>query len=451
MFDTLTEKLQRAFKNLRGEGKLTEANVAAALQEIRMALLEGDVHFEVVKTLVENIRVKALGQEVMLALTPEQQVLKIVRDELAALLGSQAAPVKFASRPPSVFMIVGLQGSGKTTTAGKLGRWLSQRGHRPIAVSTDVYRPAAREQLSIIAREVGLPCWEGEQKASPFELAKGARREATLSAYDVILMDTAGRLHIDEELMTELIELKEQFQPAEILFIADAMLGQDAVRSAGEFHRRLGLTGVILTKMDGDARGGAALSIRSVTGTPIKFIGTGEKYDAFEPFHPDRIVSRILGMGDVLTLIEKAEEHVDLKQAEELARKLRRSEFTLEDFRDQLRQLRKMGPLEQIVGMLPQVGPLKNLPRGDVDETQLKRVEAIINSMTPQERANDRIISGKRRKRIARGSGTTVQEVNRLLRQYADMRKMMKAMGGTGRGGSKKFPGGWKGLKDLGA
>jgi len=447
MFDTLTEKLQRVFKNLRGEGKLTEANVAEAMQQIRMALLEGDVHFQVVKTLLENTRAKALGQEVMLSLTPDQQMLKIVRDELIALLGSETPPVKFASRPPSVFMLVGLQGSGKTTTAGKLGRWLSRSGHRPIAVSTDIYRPAARQQLSIIAGDVGLPCWEGAPDSNPFELAKGARREANLSAYDVILMDTAGRLHIDEALMAELAQLKEQFTPSEMLFVADAMLGQDAVRSAGEFHRRLGLTGVILTKMDGDARGGAALSIRSVTGASIKFIGTGEKYDAFEPFHPDRIVSRILGMGDMLSLIEKVEEHVDRKQAEELERKIRRSEFTLEDFRDQLRQLRKMGPLEQIVGMLPQIGPLKNIPRGAVDEAQLRHIEAIINSMTPAERENERIINGKRRKRIARGSGTSVQEVNRLLRQYAEMRKMMKAVGG---GMLKKLPANWKGLKDLG-
>jgi signal recognition particle subunit SRP54 len=447
MFDALTEKLQRTFKNLRGEGKLTEENVAEAVQQIRVALLEADVHFQVVKTLLENTRAKALGQEVMLALTPDQQMLRIVRDELVALLGGQGVPLRFASRPPSVFLIVGLQGSGKTTTTGKLGRWLSKKGHRPIGVSTDVYRPAARQQLSIIARDVGLPCWEGAADANPFELAKGARREANLSAYDVILMDTAGRLHIDEELMTELVQLKEQFNPSEILFIADAMLGQDAVRSAGEFHRRLGLTGVILTKMDGDARGGAALSIRSVTGAAIKFIGTGEKYDAFEPFHPDRIVSRVLGMGDVLSLIEKAEEHLDEKKAEALEQKLRRSEFTLEDFRDQLRQLRKMGPLEQIVGMLPQIGPLKNLPRGEADDAQLKRVEAIINSMTPAERANERIINGQRRKRIARGSGTSVQEVNRLLRQYAQMRRMMKSLGG---GALKKLPRGWKGIKDLG-
>jgi signal recognition particle subunit SRP54 len=447
MFDALTEKLQRTFKNLRGEGKLTEENVAEAVQQIRVALLEADVHFQVVKTLLENTRAKALGQEVMLALTPDQQMLKIVRDELVALLGGQGVPLRFASRPPSVFLIVGLQGSGKTTTTGKLGRWLSKKGHRPVGVSTDVYRPAARQQLSIIARDVGLPCWEGAADANPFELAKGARREANLSAYDVILMDTAGRLHIDEELMTELVQLKEQFNPSEILFIADAMLGQDAVRSAGEFHRRLGLTGVILTKMDGDARGGAALSIRSVTGAAIKFIGTGEKYDAFEPFHPDRIVSRVLGMGDVLSLIEKAEEHLDEKKAEALEQKLRRSEFTLEDFRDQLRQLRKMGPLEQIVGMLPQIGPLKNLPRGEADDAQLKRVEAIINSMTPAERANERIINGQRRKRIARGSGTSVQEVNRLLRQYTQMRRMMKSLGG---GALKKLPRGWKGIKDLG-
>ena len=429
MFENLTEKLQRVFKNLRGQGKLTEEHLDAALAQIREALLDGDVNVGVADELLARIRAKALGAEVLLQLSPDQQVVKIVRDELLELLGKHAKPL-FASRPPSVWLIVGLQGSGKTTTTGKLAKWLSQHGHRPLMVSADVYRPAAREQLSQVARAVGLPCWPGDGLNKPLEIARGAIREAKLSACDVILVDTAGRLHIDEELMTELTELKRDLTPAEILFIADAMIGQDAVRSAGDFHRRLGLTGVILTKLDGDARGGAALSIGKVTGAPVKFVGIGEKYDALEAFYPERIVSRVLGMGDVLTLIEKAEQAIDAKQAAELERKLRRNEFTLEDFRDQLRQLRKMGPLEQIVGMLPKLGPLANLPRdAQVDEGRLKRVEAIINSMTLAERDNHSLIDGKRRKRIARGSGTSVQEVNQVLRQYMQMRKMIKQFG----------------------
>jgi len=429
MFENLTERLQRVFKNLRGQGKLTEEHINSALAEIRDAMLDGDVNVGVVDELIARIRTKAIGQEVMLQLSPDQQVLKIVRDEIAELLGKQAKP-QFASRPPSVWLLVGLQGSGKTTTAGKLAKWLNQNGHRPILVSTDVYRPAAREQLTQVARAVGLPCFRGEGLARPMEIAKGAVREAKLSAHDVILVDTAGRLHIDDELMVELAGLKRELAPAEILFIADAMIGQDAVRSASEFHRRLGLTGVILTKLDGDARGGAALSIGKVTGAPIKFIGVGEKYDAIEPFYPDRIVSRILGMGDVLTLIEKAEQAVDQRKAAELEGKLRREEFTLEDFRDQLRQLRKMGPLEQLVGMLPKVGPFAQLPRdAQVDESRLKRVEAIINSMTAEERNDHSLIDGKRRKRIARGSGTSVQEVNQVLRQYMEMRRMIRQYG----------------------
>ena len=429
MFENLTEKLQRVFKNLRGQGKLTEEHLDAALAQIREALLDGDVNVGVADELLARIRAKALGAEVLLQLSPDQQVVKIVRDELLELLGKHAKPL-FAPRPPSVWLIVGLQGSGKTTTTGKLAKWLSQHGHRPLMVSTDVYRPAAREQLSQVARAVGLPCWPGDGLNKPLEIARGAIREAKLSACDVILVDTAGRLHIDEELMTELSELKRDLTPAEILFIADAMIGQDAVRSAGDFHRRLGLTGVILTKLDGDARGGAALSIGKVTGAPVKFVGIGEKYDALEAFYPERIVSRVLGMGDVLTLVEKAEQAIDAKKAAELERKLRRDEFTLEDFRDQLRQLRKMGPLEQIVGMLPRLGPLANLPRdAQVDEGRLKRVEAIINSMTLAERDNHSLIDGKRRKRIARGSGTSVQEVNQVLRQYMQMRKMIKQFG----------------------
>ena len=384
-------------------------------------------HFQT--ELYANIRSKALGSEVMLQLSPDQQVLKIVRDELATMLGKHAKPL-FASRPPSVWMIVGLQGSGKTTTTGKLSKWLVQHGHRPLAVSTDVYRPAAREQLAQVAKAVGTAIWPGTGTDKPLEIVRGAIKEAKLSASDVILVDTAGRLHIDDELMNELLMLKKELNPSEILFIADAMIGQDAVRSAGEFHRRLGLTGVILTKLDGDARGGAALSISKVSGAPVKFVGLGEKYDALEGFYPERIVSRVLGMGDLLSLIERAELAVDKKTALELERKLRKNEFTLEDFRDQLRQIRKMGPLDQIVDMLPKMGPLQNLPKdAKVDEGKLKQVEAIINSMTNQERLDHNVIDGKRRKRIAKGSGTSVQDVNSVLKQYLQMRQMMKQYG----------------------
>jgi signal recognition particle subunit SRP54 len=429
MFENLTERLQRTFKNLRGQGKLSEEHLDLALAEIREALLDGDVNVGVADELLANIRMKALGSEVMLQLSPDQQVVKIVRDELLQLLGKHAKPL-FASRPPSVWMIVGLQGSGKTTTTGKLARWLSGHGHRPIVVSTDVYRPAAREQLSQVAKTIGISLWPGAGTDKPLEIVRGAIKEAKLSASDVIIVDTAGRLHIDDELMSELSMLKKELQPSEILFIADAMIGQDAVRSAGEFHKRLGLTGVILTKLDGDARGGAALSISKVSGAPVKFVGLGEKYDALEGFYPERIVSRILGMGDILSLIERAEAAFDKKTAMELERKLRKEEFTLEDFRDQLRQIRKMGPLDQLVDMLPKVGPLQNLPKdAAVDEGKLKQVEAIINSMTNQERRDHNVIDGKRRKRIAKGSGTTVQDVNQVIKQYLQMRTMMKQYG----------------------
>src|ERR1700735_1543518 len=350
MFDNLSEKLQRVFKNLRGEGKLTAENMEGALREIRMALLEADVNFKVVKLLIENIKVKAMGEEVLSALSPSQQVVKIVQEELIKILGSHESKLRFANEPPSVFMIVGLQGSGKTTTTGKLSRWLSKNGHRPMMVSVDIYRPAAREQLKVIARDINLPIYEGAPgETQPLDLARSARRESTQTGRDVLLIDTAGRLHIDDDLMTELQQLKEQLNPVEILFIADAMTGQDAVKSADEFHKRLGITGVILTKMDGDARGGAALSIRFVTGQPLKFVGVGEKSDAFEPFYPDRAASRILGMGDILSFIEKAEQTIDKKKAVEMQQKLIDNEFTLDDFRDQLGQLRKLGPLESIL------------------------------------------------------------------------------------------------------
>jgi signal recognition particle subunit SRP54 len=441
MFENLTDKLQRAFKSLRGQGTLTEENIAEALREIRVALLEADVNLNVVRDLIEQIRVKAIGTEVLTALSPSEQVIKIVRDELITLLGKDTAKFKFASQPPSVILMAGLQGSGKTTTSGKLAAWLKKGGHRPMLVSVDVYRPAAREQLKVVAKSIEAKLYEGDQKgekAGPAlvaRLAQEARREARNMGCDVLIVDTAGRLHVDEELMGEMEQLKKLLAPSEILFIADAMTGQDAVNSALDFHNRLGLTGVVLTKMDGDARGGAALSIRHVTGQPIKFIGVGEKPDAFEPFHPDRIVGRILGMGDMLSLIEKAESTLDRKKSEDLAKKaLLGDGFTLEDFRDQLRQISKLGSMESILKMLPSVGPFAGMQQAakNVDEKQFTRLEAIINSMTPKERRNHEIISGSRRKRIAKGSGTDVQDVNNLLRQYAQMAKMFKQMGKGG-------------------
>jgi signal recognition particle subunit SRP54 len=458
MFENLQEKLQRAFKSLRGQAKLTEENIQEAMREIRLALLEADVNFKVVKQFIDQVQAKALGQDVMTALSPGEQVIKIVRDELVEILGKDTARVKFASQPPTVVLMAGLQGSGKTTTSGKLAHWFKNGGHRPLLVSVDVYRPAAREQLRIVAQAVKAQIYEGQVSANGApdapvrgvenradegvrpsmgsgdveRLAKEARREAVNSGCDVLIVDTAGRLHIDDQLMDEMQSLKKLLNPSEILFVADAMTGQDAVRSADEFHKKLSLTGVVLTKMDGDARGGAALSIRQVTGQPIKFIGVGEKYDALEPFHPDRIVSRILGMGDILSLIERAEQQIDKKKAQELASKaLSGDGFSLDDFRDQLRQVKKMGSIQSIMGMLPSVGPFSGLQKAadKVDEKQINRVEAIINSMTMHERSHHEVINGSRRKRIARGSGTTVQEVNNLLRQYVQMKKMFKDMG----------------------
>jgi len=434
MFDNLSEKLQRVFKNLRGEGKLTPENMEAALREIRLALLEADVHFKVVKQFVEAVREKAMGQEVLTALSPTQQVIKIVRDEMVKMLGTHQAKLRMANEPPSVIMIVGLQGSGKTTSTAKLARWLSKNGSSPMMVSVDVYRPAARKQLSVLGKDLKLSVYEGTpaEEGKPIELARGARKEAVQTGRDVILVDTAGRLHIDEELMTELAQLKELLNPTEILFVADAMTGQDAVKSADEFNKRLAITGSILTKMDGDARGGAALSIRSVTGQPLKFVGVGEKSDALEPFHPDRVAQRILGMGDVLSLIEKVEQSIDHKDAEEMQRKLIEDEFTLADFRDQIKQIRKLGPLESILGMMPGMGALKDLKNAKIDEKEIDKLVAIVDSMTPRERNNHMIVNGQRRKRIAKGSGTSVQDVNNLLKQYAQMRKMMKSLTGGG-------------------
>src|SRR5438105_8000514 len=448
MFENLSDKLQRAFKNLRGQGTLSEENIGEAMHEIRLALLEADVNVKVVKQFTEQVRAKALGAEVMTALSPAEQVVKIVRDELIEILGKDTAKLKFASQPPSVVLMAGLQGSGKTTTSGKLAAWLKKGGHRPMLVSVDVYRPAARQQLKIVADAIQAKLYEGKVEgeantATVERLAKEASKEAVINDCDVRIVDTAGRLHIDEQLMEEMQSLKKLLSPAEILFVADAMTGQDAVRSAEEFHQKLSLTGVVLTKLDGDARGGAALSIRSVTGQPIKFIGVGEKYDALEPFHPDRIVGRILGMGDILSLIEKAQEKLDQKKSEEFAKKaLSGDGFSLEDFREQLRQIKKLGSLQSIVKMLPSVGPFAGIQgmADKVDDKELNRVEAIINSMTPYERNHHEAINGNRRKRIARGSGTSVQEVNQLLKQYAMMKKQFKSLS-KGGGFSRKMAG----------
>jgi signal recognition particle subunit SRP54 len=440
MFDNLSDKLQRVFKNLRGEGKLTAANMEDALREIRVALLEADVHFKVVKQFIEEVKVKAMGEEVLNALSPSQQVVKIVRDELTKMLGTHQSRLRFANEPPTVVLIVGLQGSGKTTSAAKLARYLTKEGSKPQLVSVDVYRPAARHQLSILAKNVNVPIYEGTpDETKPLELAKGGRREAVQTGRDILLVDTAGRQHIDEDLMHELHELKEALNPTEILFVADAMTGQDAVKSADEFHKRLGITGVILTKMDGDARGGAALSIRSITGQPLKFVGVGEKTDAFESFYPDRIASRILGMGDVLSLIDKVQESISLESAEKMQEKLMGDDFTLEDFRDQIKQIRKLGSLGGLLDMMPQIGPLKELKNAKVDEKEIGRIVAIIDSMTPKERRNHMLVNGSRRRRIAKGSGTSVQDVNNLLKQYAQARKMMKSF--TGQAGllGKRF------------
>src|SRR5271170_3692126 len=381
MFENLSDKLQRVFKNLRGEGKLSAENMETAMREIRVALLEADVHFRVAKQFIEAVKEKAMGTEVLTALSPTQQVVKIVRDEMVKMLGTHQAKLRMANEPPSVIMIVGLQGSGKTTSTGKLARYLTKNSQSPIMVSVDVYRPAARKQLSVLARDLKVPIYEGTpEETKPLDLARSARKEAIQTGRDVLLVDTAGRLHIDDDLMTELSQLKELLNPSEILFVADAMTGQDAVKSADEFHKRLGITGVILTKMDGDARGGAALSIRSVTGQPLKFVGVGERSDALEAFHPDRVAQRILGMGDTLSLIEKLEETIDQKQAEKMQEKLLSGdEFTLDDFREQIKQIRKLGPLEGILKMMPGAGALKELKDAKIDEKEVTRIVAIVD------------------------------------------------------------------------
>jgi signal recognition particle subunit SRP54 len=442
MFDSLTDKLQQTFKTLRGHGSLNEGQVKDGLREIRLALLEADVNFKVVKDLLGRIREKATGQDVLSSLTPGQQVVKIVRDELVELLGASASKLKFHSNPPTVILMVGLQGSGKTTSTGKIGRWLREQGKSPYLVPVDVYRPAAIEQLQVVGRAVGLPVHPSDSGDDPVDISTAALTEARKGGYDVVIVDTAGRLHIDENLMEELARLKEKLVPTEILFVADAMTGQDAVKSAGEFHEQLGITGVVLSKMDGDARGGAAISVRAVTGQPIKFVGTGEKYEDLELFHPERMASRILGMGDVLSLIEKAELGVDADEAVSLQKKLKRDAFDLEDFQQQLRRVRKMGPLSQIMKMIPGMGQLKDMGDMEMEEKELVKIDAIISSMTRKERTNPSVLNGSRRKRIARGSGTTVQDVNRLVKQFSQTKKMLRSM--TAAGGKRKMPGGLK-------
>jgi len=429
MLERLSERLQKTLRDLKGEGRVSERHIEETVREIRLALLEADVNFKVVKEFVSGIKERALGQDVLNSLTPGQQVVKLVRDELVELLGRETVPLDFGKTRPSTLLLVGLQGSGKTTSAGKLAVRLSKSGKKPLMVSTDVYRPAAIEQLAIIGQAIDIPVFESDE-SDPIRLAEQAFQHCRNVGFDTLIVDTAGRLHIDDGLMDELEQISARLQPAEVLLVTDAMTGQDAVSSAAEFNRRMDLTGVVLTKMDGDARGGAALSIRSVAGTPIKFIGVGETYEALEEFHPDRLAGRILGMGDVLSLIEKAEEAADEKQAEEMLKKLSRDEFTLQDFLDQLKQIRKLGPLDQILSMLPQVGAFKGLDQVKVDEKQLSHLEAIIGSMTPKERAQYKLIDGSRRRRIAKGSGRPVSEINRLLKQYVQMRKMMKKLGG---------------------
>ena len=443
VFEGLADKLQQTFKKLRGRGKLTEADVTEALREVRMALLEADVNFKVVKDFVAKIKERAVGQEVLESLTPAQFVIKIVNDELTALMGGTQSRLTISSRPPTVVMLVGLQGAGKTTTVGKLANLLKKQNKRPLLVAADIYRPAAIKQLQVLGEQLDIPVFAMEDSKDAVFIVQQAMEHATAYARDVVIIDTAGRLHINEELMGELKSIKQTVKPHEILLVVDAMTGQDAVTVAESFNKDLGLDGVILTKLDGDARGGAALSIKAVTGCPIKFAGMGEKLDALEPFHPDRMASRILGMGDVLSLIEKAEAAINLDQAKEMEKKLRKEDFNLDDFLEQLQQVKKLGSFSDILGMLPGMGNLKKLQDVEIDEKELARVEAIIRSMTKQERRDPNIINGSRRKRIAIGSGTKVQDVNRLLKQFTEAKKMMKRFQGMQKN-SKKLFGGFK-------
>ena len=464
MFESLSDKLKRTLKNLRGEGVLTKEHVDAALREIRLALLEADVNYKVAKDFIGAVKEKAEGQQVWQELKPSEQVVKIVYDELVELLGGQSSRLVFTKQIPNVVMIVGLQGSGKTTSTGKIARWLTNNQDRkPLLLSVDVYRPAAREQLKVIAKATGQQIFEQAETNDPLTLVREAYKHAQQTGFDTLMIDTAGRLHIDDELMDELVSIKSETHPVEILFVADAMTGQDAVRSAEEFHRRVGITGVILTKMDGDARGGAALSIKQVTNQPVKFVGVGEKYDALEPFYPDRVAQRILGMGDVLSLIEEVQSKVDQSEAEEQLKKLQQNEFTLDDFRSQLRQVKKLGSFSKIMKLLPDqllggMGmPQLNEEQSSRMEQELKRTEAIIDSMTREERTDHKILNANRRRRIARGSGTAVAEVNQLIKQYTEMRQMMRQLSSSGLFGGGGLKGkmmrrmaGMSGLPDLG-
>ncbi|HEY9465079.1 MAG TPA: signal recognition particle protein [Vicinamibacterales bacterium] len=436
MFESLSTRIQGAFTSLRGEVRLTPEHIESALREIRLALLEADVNFQVVKAFIDRVRDKATDQTVLKSLTPVQQVVKIVRDELLALFGDAEGGLKKEAPTPRVVLLLGLQGSGKTTTSGKLGRWLKKQGKHPLMVSTDVRRPAAIQQLTVVGEKAEVKVYAPETM-DPVARASGALSEAKAKGFDTVIVDTAGRLHIDDELMDELQAIKEAVKPSDLLYVADSMTGQDAIKSAGEFNRRVGVTGVVLTKLDGDARGGAALSVVSVVGVPVAFIGSGETLDDLELFHPDRIVSRMLGMGDVLSLIEKAEAALDEGEAEQLEEKLRKNQFTLDDFRSQLKTIKRMGPLESVIGMIPGMGQIKELAQNKPDEKQLGRVEAIISSMTAAERANDSIINGSRRKRIAAGSGTSVEDVNRLLKQFNEMRRVIKMLGQGGIGAAR--------------
>src|SRR5436309_3506286 len=448
MFESLSDKLKRTLKNLRGEGVLTKEHVDAALREIRLALLEADVNYKVAKDFIAAVKEKAEGQQVWLELKPSEQVVKIVFDELVELLGGQSSRLVFTKTSPNVVMIVGQQGSGKTTSTGNIASWLAQNQQRkPLLLSTDVYRPAAREQLRVIAKATGQSIFEKPETNDPLELTREALKQARDVGYDTLLIDTAGRLHIDDELMEELVKIKRETHPVEILFVADAMTGQDAVRSAEEFHARVGITGVVLTKMDGDARGGAALSIKQVTGQPVKFVGVGEKYDALEPYEQDRVAQRILGMGDVLSLIEEVQDNVDQSEAEEQLKKLQKNEFSLDDFRSQLRQVKKLGSFSKIMKLLPDqlLGGI-GMPNLDEEQTaqvekELKRTESIIDSMTKEERYDHKILNANRRRRIARGSGTTVAEVNKLIKQYTEMRQMMRQLTSSGLSGGSGLKG----------
>ncbi len=435
MFENLSARLQGIFKSLRNRGKLTEKEVDLALREVRTALLEADVNFKVAKAFIDRVRKRAVGEEVLMSLTPAQQVVKIVHEELTDLMGGQSAKIAFSSRPPTILMLVGLQGSGKTTSCAKLAGLMRRQGRKPLLAAADVYRPAAIKQLQVLGAQLGVEVFSLGDRADPTDIAAGAVERARSMGHDTVILDTAGRLHIDDEMMEELERVKARVAPTEILLVVDAMTGQDAVNVASVFNERLGIQGVILTKLDGDARGGAALSVREVTGRPIKFVTTGEKLDALEQFHPDRMSSRILGMGDVLTIIEKAQETFDLEQAKKLEEKLRRQEFTLDDFMGQLQDVRKMGPLDQLLGMIPGVARSKALKDVRVDEKQFSKIEAIIRSMTPSERKNPSSIDGSRKRRIAAGSGTRVQEVNALLKQYDQARKMLRQLGDASKRG----------------